>query len=81
MAIKTINIANPHKTAFIVWCINEYSTQNRISAKKTSDIFKKYHVYDFLNMTYEIEKTRDDQQIMENINKVIKKFKNQLGLS
>ena len=80
MGIKRTNMTNPHKTAFIIWCVNEYSAQKGFSAKKTSSIFKKYHVYDFLNMTYEVERTRDDEQIMKNIDKVINKFKKQLSV-
>ena len=56
------------KTNFIVYCIEEYKSAERLSGKAVIDLFNQYRVIDYIRAYYEALHTTGRQYIVEDIN-------------
>ena len=60
------------KTPFIVYCIEEYKSAEKLSGKEVIDLFNRYRVIDYIRSYYEALHTTGRQYIVEDINLYIK---------
>ncbi len=56
------------KTDFIVYCIEEYKSAERLSGKAVIDLFNQYRVIDYIRAYYDALHTTGRQYIVEDIN-------------
>ncbi len=59
-------------TPFIVYCIEEYKSAEKLSGKAVIDLFNRYRVIDYIRSYYEALHTTGRQYIVEDINLYIK---------
>jgi len=60
------------KTPFIVYCIEEYKTAEKLTGKEVIELFDKYRVLDYVRSYYEALHTTGRQYIVNDINLYIK---------
>ncbi|MCL1791327.1 MAG: DUF3791 domain-containing protein [Peptococcaceae bacterium] len=60
------------KTDFIVYCIEEYRSAEKLSGKAVIELFNSYHVIDYIRSYYEALHTTGRQYIVNDINLFIK---------
>ena len=60
------------KTNFIVYCIEEYKSSEKMSGKTVIDLFNRYRVIDYIRAYYEALHTTGRQYIVDDINLYIK---------
>ena len=60
------------KTIFIVYCIEEYKSSEKMSGKAVIDLFNRYRVIDYIRAYYEALHTNGRQYIVDDINLYIK---------
>lgn len=60
---------------FQMFCMENYKAEKKLSIYETLELFSKYHVYKFLENTYEMLHTQDKKYIIDSINTYIKKKK------
>jgi hypothetical protein len=60
------------KTSFIVYCIEEYKSEKKLTGKTVIDLFNRYYVIDYIRSYYEALHTTGWQYIVDDINLYIK---------
>lgn len=60
------------KTNFIVYCIEEYKSSEKLSGRAVIDLFNRYRVIDYIRAYYEALHTTGRQYIVDDINLYIK---------
>jgi hypothetical protein len=60
------------KTSFIVYCIEEYKSAEKLSGKAVIELFNRYRVIDYIRSYYEALHTTGRQYIVDDINLYIK---------
>jgi hypothetical protein len=60
------------KTDFIVYCIEEYRSAEKLSGKAVIELFNSYRVIDYIRSYYEALHTTGRQYIVNDINLYIK---------
>ena len=60
------------KIPFIVYCIEEYKTTEKLSGKGVIELFNRYNVIDYIRSFYEALHTTGRQYIVNDINLYIK---------
>ncbi|MDR1217727.1 MAG: DUF3791 domain-containing protein [Oscillospiraceae bacterium] len=60
------------KTQFVVYCIEEYKSVEKLSGKTAIDLFNRYRVIDYIRSYYEALHTTGRQYIVNDINMYIK---------
>jgi len=60
------------KTPFIVHCIEEYKSAEKLSGKAVIDLFNRFAVIDYIRCYYEALHTTGRQYIVNDINQYIK---------
>jgi hypothetical protein len=55
------------KTNFIVYCIEEYKSAEKLSGKAVIDLFNRYRVIDYIRSYYEALHTTGRQYIIDDI--------------
>lgn len=60
---------------FILFCIEYYKMENKLSGKEVYDIFKKYGVLEYLEEGYEMLHTQGEKWIVNDIKEFIKNKK------
>ena len=60
------------KTPFIVYCIEEYKSAEKLSGKAVIELFNRYRVIDYIRSYYEALHTTGRQYIVNDINLYIK---------
>jgi hypothetical protein len=60
------------KTQFVVYCIEEYKSVEKLSGKAAIDLFNRYRVIDYIRSYYEALHTTGRQYIVNDINLYIK---------
>ena len=53
---------------FVLFCIEYYKTENRLSGKEVYDLFKRYGVIEYLEEGYEMLHTQGKEWLMKDIN-------------
>ena len=67
---------NDEKTLlFKVFCLENYKNSKKLSPEETLLLFSKYHVFDFLEETFEMLHTQDNEYILDTITTYIHKKK------
>ena len=61
------------KTNFIVYCIEEYKRAKGMNGKTVIELFKQYHVLDYIRNYYESLHTTGRQYIVDDIGVYIEK--------
>ncbi len=56
------------KTDFVVYCIEEYKSAERLSGKAVIDLFNQYRVIDYIRAYFDALHTTGRQYIVEDIN-------------
>jgi hypothetical protein len=56
------------KTEFIVYCIEEYRSAEKLTGKAVIELFNRYHVLDYIRSYYEALHTTGRQYIVNDIN-------------
>jgi len=57
---------------FIIFCIEEYRTANKLTGRQVISIFDKYKIYDFIEKSYDALHTYGGDNIVWNLNDYIK---------
>lgn len=57
---------------FIIFCIEVYKEENKITGKEAYDIFKKYGVLKYLHDGYDVLHTQGDNWLMDDINEFLR---------
>jgi hypothetical protein len=52
---------------FIVYCIEEYKTANKLTGRQVINVFNKYNVYDFIESSYDALHTFGSDNIVWNL--------------
>ena len=60
------------KTAFIVYCIEEYKCAEKLTGKTVIELFNRYRVIEYIRSYYEALHTTGRQYIVNDINQYIK---------
>ena len=60
---------------FQMFCMENYKAEKKLTPNETLELFSKYHVYEFLENTYEMLHTQDREYIIDSISTYIKKKK------
>jgi len=60
------------KTPFIVFCIEEYRSAEKLTGKAAIELFNRYRVIDYIRSYYEALHTTGRQYIVDDINLYIK---------
>jgi hypothetical protein len=60
------------KTPFIVYCIEEYKSAEKLSGKAVIELYNRYRVIDYIHSYYEALHTTGRQYIVNDINLYIK---------
>jgi hypothetical protein len=60
------------KTNFIVYCLEEYKSAEKLSGKAVIDLFNRFCVIDYIRSHYEALHTTGRQYIVDDINLYIK---------
>lgn len=60
---------------FQMYCMENYKAEKKLTPNETLELFSKYHVYEFLENTYEMLHTQDREYIIDSISTYIKKKK------
>ena len=60
------------KTPFIVFCIEEYRSAEKLTGKAVIELFNRYRVIDYIRSFYEALHTTGRQYIVDDINLYIK---------
>ena len=60
------------KTPFIVYCLEEYKSVEKLSGKAVIELFNRYRVIDYIRSYYEALHTTGRQYIVNDINLYIK---------
>jgi len=60
------------KTPFIVFCIEEYKSAEKLTGKAVIELFNRYRVIDYIRTYYEALHTTGRQYIVDDINLYIK---------
>lgn len=60
------------KTAFAVFCIENYKVHKALTGKQTAELFRRYGVFDYLNEFYDILHTTGYQYINNDIDIYLK---------
>lgn len=60
------------KTPFIVYCIEEYKSAEKLTGKAVIELFNNYRVIDYIRSYYEALHTTGRQYIVDDINQYIK---------
>lgn len=60
------------KTAFAVFCIENYKVHKALTGKQTAELFRRYGVFDYLNEFYDILHTTSYQYINNDIDIYLK---------
>ena len=56
------------KTTFVVYCIEEYKSAEKLSGKAVIELFNQYRVIDYIRSYYESLHTTGRQYIVNDIN-------------
>jgi len=56
---------------FIIFCIEEYRTANKLTGRQVINIFDKYKIYDFIEKSYDALHTYGGDNIVWNLNDYI----------
>lgn len=57
---------------FIIFCIEVYKEENKLSGKEVYNLFEKYKVMDYLHDGYDVLHTQGDEWIMNDIDEYLK---------
>ena len=57
---------------FIIFCIEVYKEENKLSGKEVYNLFEKYKVIDYLHDGYDVLHTQGDEWIMNDIDEYLK---------
>ena len=60
---------------FQMFCMENYKAEKGLTPCETLELFSKYHIYEFLENTYEMLHTQDREYIIDSISTYIKKKK------
>jgi len=60
------------KTDFIVYCIEEYRSAEKLTGKAVVELFNRFRVFDYIRSYYEALHTTGRQYIVNDINLYIK---------
>lgn len=60
---------------FQMFCMENYKAEKGLTPSETLELFSKYHIYEFLENTYEMLHTQDREYIIDSISTYIKKKK------
>jgi len=60
------------KTPFIVYCIEEYKSTEKLSGKEVIELFNRYRVLDYIRSYYEALHTTGRQYIVNDIKQYLK---------
>ena len=52
---------------FIIYCIEEYRTANKLTGRQVINIFDKYNIFDFIENSYEALHTFGSKNIVWNL--------------
>jgi hypothetical protein len=63
------------KTAFIVFCIEEYKASHNLTGKEVIALFEKFRVIDYIRAYYEALHTTGRQYIVDDLNLYIESRK------
>jgi len=59
-------------TDFIIYCIEEYRNAKKLTGRQVITIFNKYHVYDFIEKSYDALHTYSGDEIAWNISEYVR---------
>ena len=57
---------------FMVYCIEEYRNAKKLTGRQVITIFNKYHVYDFIEKSYDALHTYGGDEITWNISEYVR---------
>ena len=60
---------------FQMYCMENYKAEKKLTPNETLELFSKYHIYEFLENTYDMLHTQDREYIIDSISTYIKKKK------
>ena len=58
--------------AFVIYCLEEYRSANKLTGRQVTAIFDKYRVYDFIENSYDALHTFGGDEIAWNISEYMK---------
>ena len=57
---------------FVVFCLEIYKAENRLTGKEVYDLFEKYKVLNYLQEGYDVLHTQGDKWLINDINEFLK---------